>query len=77
MYGSITRTEVSHNEIKGSRVLSSVVSHVHVLLFPAMTIQTCDPICVINHVSPSSFHYSGTNLAFLNLTERLNQMHSS
>ena len=71
MYGSITRTEVSHNEIKGSLVLSTVVSHVHVLLFPAMTIQTCDPKCVINHVSPSSFHYSGTNLAFLNLTECL------
>ena len=77
MYGSITRTEVSHNEIKGSLVSSTVISHVHVLLFPAITIQTCDPTCVINHMSPSSFHNSDTNLAFLNLTERLNQMHSS
>ena len=34
MYGSIARTEVSHNEIKGSLVLSTVVCHVHVLLFP-------------------------------------------
>ena len=29
--------------MKGSLVLSTVVRHVHVLLFPAMTIQTCYP----------------------------------